>query len=131
MENSPVVHPQFTFRALLCFRIWCKVLRATRQIWKSQEAAAEESSGSEECMTKVVQSYEAGCLYLPAMMTGSKRNALGLSTADFRRILCDLKHRPPTQRVFLRRLLRRALANGRTNEFPVVHHAVPDPVSPA
>jgi hypothetical protein len=82
-------------------------------------------------MTKFIESYETGCFYLPAPGSGPKRNALGLSTADFRRILCDLKHRPPTQRVFLRRLLRRAIANGQSNGFPVVHHAVPDPISPA
>jgi len=82
-------------------------------------------------MTQVVQSYETGCFYLAAPVPGQKRNALGLSTADFRRILCDLKHRPPTQRAFLRKLLRCAIANGAPNGFPVVHHAVPDPVGPA
>jgi hypothetical protein len=82
-------------------------------------------------MEKVLESYETSCFCLPKLVAGPKRNALGLSTADFRRILCDLKHRPPTQRVFLRKLLRRAIANGRANGFPVVHHAVPDPVSPA
>jgi hypothetical protein len=82
-------------------------------------------------MAKVLEAHEADCFFLPAPDCGSRRNALGLSTADFRRILCNLEHRPPTHRVFLRKLLRRALANGQANAIPVVHHAVPDPVSPA
>jgi len=75
--------------------------------------------------------YETGCFHLPSLDIRKRRNALGLSTSDFRRILTDLKHRPPTQRVFLRKLLSRALANGTPNGFPVVRHAVPDPVTPA
>jgi hypothetical protein len=82
-------------------------------------------------MAKTVQVYESDCFYLPEPDFGKKRNALGLSTQDFRRILSDLKHRPPTQRVFLRKLLSRAIANGQAEGFPVVSHAVPDPVSPA
>jgi hypothetical protein len=74
--------------------------------------------------------YETGCFHLPPPDMRKKRNAQGLSTADFRRVLTDLKHRPPTQRVFLRKLLSRAIANGTPNGFPVVHHAVPDPVVP-
>jgi hypothetical protein len=75
--------------------------------------------------------HETDCFRLPAPDMGKRRNAHGLSTDDFRRILTDLEQRPPSQRVFLRKLLHRALANGAPTKFPVTPHAVPDPVSPS
>jgi len=64
---------------------------------------------------------------LPAIDPRTKRNAQGLSTSDFRRLLADLKHRPPSQRAFLRKLLRRVIATGAPTHFPVVHHVVRTP----
>jgi hypothetical protein len=75
--------------------------------------------------------HETDCFRLPAPDMGKRRNAQGLSTDDFRRILTDLEQRPPSQRVFLRKLLHRALAHGAPTKFPVTPHAVPDPVSPS
>jgi len=82
-------------------------------------------------MPKVIVLHETGSFVLPAMDASKKRNAQGLSTSDFRRILTDLRHRPPSHREFLRKLLRRALATGAPTHFPVVNHAVPDPVHPS
>jgi len=82
-------------------------------------------------MSKVIVLHEVGSFVLPTMEASKRRNAQGLSTSDFRRILTDLRHRPPSQREFLRRLLHRALATGAPTEFPVVNHAVPDPVLPS
>jgi hypothetical protein len=82
-------------------------------------------------MSKVIMLDEMDCLVLPAPDIRKKRNSQGLSTADFRRLLSELKQRPPSQRAFLRRLLRRAIANGAPTQFPVTNHAVHDPVGPS
>ena len=81
-------------------------------------------------MSKVVTFSKADCFYLPEPDMRGKRNAHGLSTADFRRLLSELRLRPPSQRAFLRKLLSRALATGAPINFPVVDHAVHDPVGP-
>jgi hypothetical protein len=82
-------------------------------------------------MSNAVDMDEMDCFSLPAADISKKRNAQGLSNDDFRRILSDLRHRPPSQHVFLRRLLRRALAREAATKFPVVNRVVPDPVSPS
>ena len=82
-------------------------------------------------MSKVITFRGTDCLTLPVPDMRMRRNAQGLSTADFRRILSELKHRPPSQRAFLRKLLSRAVVTGAPNGFPAVHHAVRDPVSPS
>jgi hypothetical protein len=60
-----------------------------------------------------------------------RRNINGLTTEHYRRLLSELRLRPPSQRAFLRKLLSRAQATGAPTHFPVVPHAVPDPVSPS
>ena len=82
-------------------------------------------------MSKVIVMAETDCLRLSAPHGLQKRNAQGLSTSDFRRILTQLKHRPPSQRAFLRKLLSRALATGAPTHFPAVRYVVPDPVPPS
>jgi len=82
-------------------------------------------------MSKVIQFSDSDCPSLPAPDPFSKRNRHGLSTADFRRMLCDLKSRPASQRAFLRKLLVRALATSVSTGLPVTNHAVPDPVFPS
>jgi hypothetical protein len=82
-------------------------------------------------MPKVIAMYAAGPFSLPAPDSFSRRNALGLSTDDFRRILTDLNQRPHSQRDFLRKLLSRAIATGAPTHFPVVDHVVSDPVNPS
>ncbi len=46
----------------------------------------------------------------------------------YRRLLSEMRVRPLSQRVFLQKLLRRAVLNGAIREFPVPNHARPDPV---
>ena len=54
-----------------------------------------------------------------------KRNHVGMNTSDFRRFLSNLQLQPPSQREFLRRLLRRALAAHGPDGFPVTILAEP------
>ncbi len=84
-----------------------------------------------EAMAKTTGMYETDCFSLPVPDMTKKRNAQGLSTDDFRRLLSELKQRSPSQRLFLRKLLHRAIANGAPAEFPVPSHVVPDPVGPS
>jgi len=82
-------------------------------------------------MSNLIELEKTDCLTLPVPDRFKKRNAQGLSTNDFRRILTDLKHRPPSQRAFLRELLSRAIATGAPTHFPEVSHVVPDPEVPS
>jgi hypothetical protein len=50
----------------------------------------------------------------------------GLKTADFRRLLSDLKRRPLNEREFLRKLLKRAAAAKASKEFPATNLTIPD-----
>jgi hypothetical protein len=84
-----------------------------------------------EAMSKTTGMYEMDCFSLPVPDMAKKRNAQGLSTDDFRRLLSELKQRALSQRPFLRKLLHRAIANGAPTEFPVLSHVVPDPVGPS
>lgn len=43
--------------------------------------------------------------------SGSKGRSPHLTTADYRRFLSEMRVRPPSERVFLRKLLQRAAAN--------------------
>jgi hypothetical protein len=82
-------------------------------------------------MSKLYASFGTDCLSLPATDGSGKRNAQGLSTGDLRRLLCELKLRPPSQRIFLRMLLRRALTTGALTQFLVPNRVVHDPASPS
>jgi hypothetical protein len=82
-------------------------------------------------MSKLFASFGTDCLSLPATDGSGKRNAQGLSTADIRRLLTELRLHPPAQRIFLRKLLRRALATGAPTQFPVLSRVVPDLASPS
>lgn len=46
-----------------------------------------------------------------------------LTTGDYRRMLSELKLRPPSQRAFLRKLLTRATVTA-PKQFPVASHVV-------
>lgn len=81
-------------------------------------------------MPKVITRYKTGCFTLPAIDMSQKRNSFGSSTADYPRILSELKNRPPSLRAFFRKLLVRALAMSGPTRLPVTHHVVPDPVVP-
>lgn len=82
-------------------------------------------------MAKVIAFSSSDCLYLPEQHNHRVRNLQGLSTSDIRRLISDLRLRPPSHRAILRKLLRRALAAGPPKQFPVTNHAVLDPVSPS
>jgi hypothetical protein len=41
------------------------------------------------------------------------------TTADFRRLLCEMRLRPPSQRAFLRKFLKRATHTDASMVFPV------------
>ena len=81
-------------------------------------------------MSKVIALEEVDTFFLPPLDPRKKRNVHGLSTSDFRRLLSDLRQRPPSQRAFLRKLLRRALAVGAPTGLPAVNHVVRNPVVP-
>jgi len=44
-------------------------------------------------------------------------------TVDYRKMLSEMRQRPPSRRAFLRKLLKRAALIGATHEFPVANHA--------
>jgi hypothetical protein len=58
----------------------------------------------------------------------SKRNHVGMTIADFRRFLTNLRLQPPSHREFLRKLLRRALAAHGAKGFPVTLLADTNPL---
>jgi hypothetical protein len=67
----------------------------------------------------------------PEVFVARRRNGNGLTTDHYRRLLAELKLRPPSHRAFLRKLLSRAILTGGPKHFPVITHAVFDPVSPS
>ena len=54
----------------------------------------------------------------------SSRVPRARTTADYRRLLSEMRLRPPSQRAFLRRLLQRASLTGMPMVFPVQTPAV-------
>jgi hypothetical protein len=52
----------------------------------------------------------------------------GFRTAAYRKMLSEMRMRPPSQRAFLKKLLQRAALTAAINEFPVPNHAVLNPV---
>ena len=71
---------------------------------------------------------------LPALLDPvriTKRDAHGLSAADYRPLPSELRLRPPSQRAFTRKLLHRALLHSADTEFPVTIRVVPDPAGPS
>jgi hypothetical protein len=69
-------------------------------------------------------------LVLSPGASARRYSAHTLNTADYRRMLSELKLRPPSQRAFLRRLLTRAVATA-PKEFPVATHVVPNLAGPS
>jgi hypothetical protein len=81
-------------------------------------------------MAKLIAFCGTDCLSLPEQEKNKKRNPQGLTTADFRRLLSEMRRRPPSERAFLRKLLKRAIASGDPVNFPVTDHVVGNPISP-
>jgi len=46
-------------------------------------------------------------------------------TSDYRKLLSDMRMRPPSQKEFLKKLLKRAALSSAAHEFPAANHAVP------
>lgn len=67
---------------------------------------------------------------MPQSTKDRKRSHSALTTADYRRMLSELKFRPPSQRAFLRKLLIRAMVAG-SKQFPVASHVVPNLATPS
>lgn len=70
-------------------------------------------------MSKVIEFSQVHCSYAPARFGRGRRVKRSRTTDDYRRLLCELRQRPSSEREFLRRLLKRAAANGVPIEFPV------------
>jgi hypothetical protein len=51
----------------------------------------------------------------------------GFRTADYRRMLSEIRMRPPSQRTFLKKLLKRAAITSAVLEFPATTHASLNP----
>lgn len=80
-------------------------------------------------MSKVIAVYISEGL-LPQSGKGRKCSHIVLTTADYRRMLSELKLRLPSQRAFLRKLLTRATIAA-PKQFPVAAHVVPNLAAPS
>ena len=78
-------------------------------------------------MPKVISISEARCFSPLAVKSGGKRDSRSITTADYRRLLSELQLRPPSQRAFLRKILKRAAVSGIPVAFPVTTHAAVAP----
>lgn len=79
-------------------------------------------------MSKLIPITDAGRLYPERGGLPARTKRAAYRTADYRRMLTEMRRRPPSQRAFLKKLLKRAVLTGTAIEFPVVHHAVLSPV---
>jgi len=93
--------------------------------------AQGKSRGPGGFMSKVVTRSGGNLLAFSVEAKNGKRNPHTLTTADYRRLLSELRLLPPSQRAFLRKLLNRALANTARTEFLEASHVVPDPAGPS
>lgn len=51
---------------------------------------------------------------------------VAVRTTDYRKMLSEMRQRPPSQRAFLKKLLKRAALTGAAYKFPVPNHAAPN-----
>jgi len=79
-------------------------------------------------MSKLIPITDAGRLYPERGGLPGRTKRATHRTADYRRMLTEMRMRPPSQRSFLKKLLKRAVLTGTAIEFPVVNHAVRNPV---
>jgi hypothetical protein len=82
-------------------------------------------------MSNVKTMFGATLPALPDPGRSRKRKLHGLTTADYRRLLCEVRLGPPSHRAFLRKLWNRAVVNSARTEFPVTNRVVPDPAGPS
>lgn len=125
-QSSPLVHPFFTFGALFFFAASVKVrLVETRNTSRIHPHSGWIGWGGH--MGKVIVMPTTSHTTFSNRDTSRKRNHVGMTTTDFRRVLCNLQLQPPSQRAFLRKLLKRALAAHGVDRFPVTILADPNP----
>jgi hypothetical protein len=82
-------------------------------------------------MSKAITRSGGNLLAFSVETKNGKRNPHTLTTADYRRLLSELRLRPPSQRAFLRKLLNRAFANSERAEFLEASRVVNDPAGPS
>ena len=63
---------------------------------------------------------------LPEPSANRSQSCRVSKTTDFRRLLSDLKRRSPSERDFLRKLLKRAATAKASTNFPATILAIPD-----
>jgi hypothetical protein len=80
-------------------------------------------------MSKVI-AFSSSERFLPQGSKGRKCYHMALTTADYRRMLSELKLPPPSQRAFLRKLLTRATLTA-PKQFPVATHVVHNLAAPS
>ena len=76
-------------------------------------------------MSNLIPNTDASRSHRPGTGLQAPPKHSGLRTADYRRLLSDMRMRPLSQHAFLKRLLKRAVLTGQGHEFPVTNHAVP------
>lgn len=75
-------------------------------------------------MSKVVSISEMSRFSPPPERPVLRGTARPRTTTDYRRLLTEMRLRPPSQRAFLRKFLKRAAATGVPMVFPVTTHVV-------
>lgn len=79
-------------------------------------------------MSKLISTTDASRFHPAGSGLECHAKRAGFRTATFRKMLSEMRMRPPSQRAFLKKLLKRAALTGAINEFPVPNHVVLDPV---
>lgn len=75
-------------------------------------------------MPKVISISETRRFSPPPETPAIKRNSHAMTTTDYRHLLTEMRLRPPSQRAFLRKFLKRAAATGVPMVFPVTTRVV-------
>jgi hypothetical protein len=79
-------------------------------------------------MSKLIAITEASRCNQTSSGLYERAQRAGFRTADYRRMLSEMGMRPPSQRAFLKKLLKRAAITGAALEFPVTTHVAHNPV---
>jgi hypothetical protein len=79
-------------------------------------------------MSKLIAITEASRFNQTSSGLHERAKHAGFHTADYRRMLSAMRWRPPSQRAFLKKLLKRAAVSGAALEFPVTTHVALNPV---
>jgi hypothetical protein len=80
----------------------------------------EHAAGWRGLMSNVIEMSQTSVFLSAPENSNARRVSRVKTTADYRRLLGEMRLRPVSQRAFLSRLLKRAAANGVPLIFPVV-----------